>query len=76
MSTQILLPHQFNTSEINFSDVKTNSYGGKVVYMNRSGGKLILQTPKMFIPYGLGENEILDQKTNEVIGHKYHVNLL
>ena len=75
MSSTIILPNQFNTSDISFSDVKTNNYGGKVVYMNKSGGKLILQTPKMFVPYGLGENEITDQKTNEVIGHKYHVNL-
>ena len=74
-SSHITTPDNFNGGDIDFSDVKTNSYGGKVVYINKNGGKLRFQTPEMFIPYGLSENEITDQKTNEVIGHKYHLNL-
>jgi hypothetical protein len=71
----IVNPKNFNKSDIQFSDVKPNNYGGKMVYINNKSSTFLIQTPEMFIPYGLGENEITDQKTGEVTGHKYHVNL-
>jgi hypothetical protein len=46
-----------------------------MIYINKDGGSLLIQTCDMYIPYGLSENEITDQKTGEVIGHKYHINL-
>ena len=75
MSHSITQSKNFNTSSIQFSDVKTNNYGGKMIYLNKDGGPLLIQTCDMFIPYGLSENEITDQKSGEVIGHKYHINL-
>ena len=75
MVFNIILPKNFESSKLVFSDVKTNNYGGKVVYINYDGKPFRIQTPEMTLPYGLNENEILDPKTNEVIGHKYSVNL-
>ena len=75
MSHLITQPKNFSATSVQFSDVKTNNYGGKMVYINKDGSPLLVQTPKMSIPYGLSENEIQDQKTGEVIGHKYHINL-
>ena len=74
-SHNIITPSTFNADLLEFTEVKTNNYGGKVVYTNYDHGKFRVQTPEMTIPYGLGVNEITDQKTNEVIGHKYHTNL-
>ena len=74
-SHNIITASTFNPELLEFTDVKTNNYGGKVVYTNYDNGKFRVQTPEMTIPYGLGVNEIIDQKTNEVIGHKYHTNL-
>ena len=71
----ILKPKNFDPSLLEFSEVKTNKYGGKAVYVRYSGGKLRVQTPKMTLPYGLNEDDMTDPKTNEVIGHKYSVNL-
>ncbi len=71
----ILKPKNFNPSLLEFSEVKTNKYGGKAVYVRYNGGKLRIQTPKMTLPYGLNEDDLTDPKTQEVIGHKYSVNL-
>ena len=71
----ILKPKNFDPSLLEFSEVKTNKYGGKAVYVKYNGGRLQIQTPKMTLPYGLNEDELTDPKTNEVIGHKYSVNL-
>lgn len=71
----ILKPNNFDPNLLEFSDVKTNKYGGKAVYVKYNGGRLRIQTPKMTLPYGLNEDEITDAKTNEVTGHKYSVNL-
>ena len=71
----ILKPKNFDPNLLEFSEVKTNKYGGKAVYVRYNGNKLRLQTPKMILPYGLNEDEMTDPKTNEVIGHKYSVNL-
>ena len=75
MKSFITHPNDFSPTDVVFSDVKTNNYGGKIVYINRESCKFRVQTPEMSMPYGLSENEILDPKTNEVIGHKYNINL-
>merc|ERR1712227_521536 len=75
-SHKIITPSKWNSNDLVFTDVKVNNYGGKVVYVNHvNGGNIRIQTPEMSMPYGLTENEILDKKTNEVIGHKYTTNL-
>ena len=45
--------HSFNTKNVSFSDVKTNSNGGKTVYVNLDGSKFQLQTPVMTLPFDL-----------------------
>jgi hypothetical protein len=46
----------FNPSDVTFSDVRKNTKGGKVVYLNSViGQKLIFQLPAMRAPFGLSE---------------------
>lgn len=40
-------------SKITFSDVKTDNHGRKMVFVNYDGGKIMVQTPKMYVPNGL-----------------------
>jgi hypothetical protein len=40
-------------SKISFSDVKTDNHGRKMVYVNYNGGKILVQTPKMYVPNGI-----------------------
>jgi len=43
-----------SVSDIKFSDVRKNSKGGKVVYLNhKAGGKLMLKLPALRAPFGL-----------------------
>ena len=75
MSNKIVKPNNFDESKLEFSEVKTNKYGGKAVYVRYNGDKLMIQTPDMSFPYGLGEYDITDNKTGEVTGKKYTLNL-
>lgn len=40
-------------SKISFSDVKTDNHGRKMVFVNYQGGKILVQTPKMYVPNGI-----------------------
>lgn len=40
-------------SKITFSDVKTDNHGRKMVFVNYDGGKVLIQTPKMYAPNGI-----------------------
>lgn len=40
-------------SKITFSDVKTDNHGRKMVFVNYDGGKVMVQTPKMYVPNGI-----------------------
>jgi len=40
-------------SKVTFSDVKTDNHGRKMVYINMNGGKILVQTPKMYAPNGI-----------------------
>lgn len=42
-----------NLSNVTFSDVKTDNHGRKMVYINLNGGKILVQTPKMYAPNGI-----------------------
>ena len=45
----------FNPASVTFSDVRKNAKGGKAVYLNGAGGKLIFQLPPLRAPFGLSE---------------------
>jgi hypothetical protein len=40
-------------NKMSFSDVKTDNHGRKMVYVNYNGGKIMVQTPKMYVPNGI-----------------------
>jgi hypothetical protein len=40
-------------SKITFSDVRTDNHGRKMVFVNYDGGKIMVQTPKMYVPNGI-----------------------
>lgn len=40
-------------SKLTFSEVKTDNNGRKMVFVNLNGGKVIVQTPKMYVPNGI-----------------------
>ena len=71
----IVKADKFDSSKLEFSDVKTNKFGGKSVWMRYDGNKFLVQTPDMHFPYGLGEYDITDPKTGEVTGKKYTINM-
>ena len=54
MSNQIIKASELNVSELTFSDVKTDKYNKKMVFVNREGSKKVLiQTPKMLNVFGV-----------------------
>lgn len=57
MSQNILKSNEIDTSKITFSTVKTNKFGGKLVYLNYNRGPLRVQTPKMSLPFGVSRWE-------------------
>ena len=71
----IVKPKNFDITLLEFSEMKTNQYGGKVVYLKYNGGKFRLQTPKMYMPYGMNDFEIKDDGSEEVKGHKYTLDM-
>ena len=66
--------NKINTSAISFSDVKTiqmsSGNNRKQVYMNYSNGKFLVETPELYFPFGLYEDQLTDN-SGTVIGHKY-----
>ena len=54
MALTITKISDLSVSDIKFSDVRKNSKGGKLVYINhKSGGKLMLKLPALKAPFGL-----------------------
>ena len=45
--------HNYYNNKISFSQIKTNSNGGKSVYINYDNVKFQLQTPTMALPFDL-----------------------
>ena len=61
-TSMITLAKNFNTSALAHEDVKTNSLGGKVVYLKYNDQKrLTMQTPLVSAPFGL--STYTDEKT-------------
>ena len=81
-TNQIIKPEKFDASKLSFSDVKIKELktkGGqvikrKVVYPSYNGHRVRIQTPEMNLPYGLNENEKVDDTTGKVVGMDYSVN--
>ena len=48
----VIKSSQMDFSKVTFSDVRKMGKG-KMVYVNSNGGKIILQTPKMGVPFGI-----------------------
>ena len=71
----IIKPKNFDINLLEFSEMKTNQYGGKAVYLKYNGGKFRIQTPKMYLPYGMNDYEIKDDGSDDVKGHKYTLDM-
>jgi hypothetical protein len=51
----IVLPSDFDASQITYSEPRVLDNGGKVVYVSFNKKKLIMQTPEMMAPFGLSK---------------------
>jgi hypothetical protein len=65
MALSIIKISDLSVSDIKFSDVRKNSKGGKMVYLNhKSGGKLMLKLPALKAPFGL--STFIDENSGKV----------
>lgn len=63
-SNMITTYNNFDASKVNFSDLRKNKMGGKVIYLSGAGRKkLMIEMPKMRAPFGL--SEFVDQNTGK-----------
>lgn len=63
-SNMITTYANFDASNVNFSELRKNKMGGKVVYLSGAGRKKIqLELPKMRAPFGV--SEFVDQNTGK-----------
>jgi hypothetical protein len=69
-----ILPKNVNTNNLRYSEVKTLQSGAKAVYINYGTSKLRIQTPVMYLPYGIGEG-FEDKNTKPDNKKKYDVTL-
>jgi hypothetical protein len=67
----------FQPSDLTFSDIATNKYGGKFLYLNGATGRIYLQLPKMKMPFNVSEFVPKDPKTGQPTGEdsRYSLNL-
>ena len=54
---QIVKSEDFNSANVSYSDPKKLGHGGQAIYVNYTGKPLIIQTPKMYMPWGMGKFE-------------------
>ena len=50
-----ILPKNVDVSKLKYSDIRTLASGSKSIYVNYGTQKLRIQTPVMYMPYGIGE---------------------
>lgn len=55
MTSQILLPKNFDANKLTMSDPKGPDNKAKNVYINYSGDRLVFQTPEMPLPFGVSK---------------------
>jgi hypothetical protein len=67
----------FQPSDLTFSDIATNKYGGKFLYLNGTTGRIYLQLPKMKMPFKVSEFVPKDPQTGQPTGEdsRYSLNL-
>jgi hypothetical protein len=53
MAPNIVLPKNFDITNVGFSDVKVLDNGGKIVYVSYNSAPLVMQTPPMVAPFGM-----------------------
>ena len=64
MSSPVILPTNFDIKNVSFSDPRKNPVGGQSIFLNYKNdndfktGPVILQTPKMRIPFGVGVSDL------------------
>jgi hypothetical protein len=81
MSSAAILPKNIDVNNFKYSEVKILTSGGKSVYINYGSGKLRIQTPVMYLPYGVNEggyedkNAKIDPKKAEKKDKKYDLTL-
>lgn len=56
-----ILPKNINVTNFKYSEVKILTSGAKSVYINYGTGKLRIQTPVMYLPYGVNEGGFEDK---------------
>lgn len=71
---QIYLPKQVDIQNIKYSPPKLNTFGGKAIYVAYQKHPLIIQTPEMSIPFGIGIDKP-NTSTNSSSNTKYSLNL-
>jgi hypothetical protein len=50
-----ILPKNVDVSKFRYADIRTLASGSKSIYVNYGPQKLRIQTPVMYMPYGIGE---------------------
>ena len=67
----VILPKQIDVSKLKYSEVKQMKSGAKTVYINYGNDKLTIQTPALYLPYGISppysEKEKKDDKPVEKV---------
>jgi hypothetical protein len=69
MSSQPIIPGEFDINKVSFSKCRTLDNGGKVVYIQYNNAPLIFQTPEMYAPFGVSKWD------NDKGGNKYTLDL-
>lgn len=81
MSSAAILPKNIDVNNFKYSEVKILTSGAKSVYINYGSGKLRIQTPVMYLPYGVNEggyedkNAKIDPKKAEKKDKKFDLTL-
>jgi hypothetical protein len=79
--TTPIYPKDIDVNNFKYSEVKSLASGAKSVYINYGSGKLRIQTPVMYLPYGVSEGGFEDKnakgdiKKNEKVEKKYDLTL-
>lgn len=58
MASRIYRPNQCDLNDVKFSEVKKNKHGGQAVYVSYgSESRWVIQTPRMYTPFGMGSSK-------------------
>lgn len=72
-----MLAKNIDVQKIRYGPVKKNQAGGKSVWVNYAGEKLVIQFPTMHMPYGINDGRIPDKngKRDESKAPNYSISL-